>query len=191
MSPIPLVIQNATAFDGTGSPAAPADILIEDGRVTTVARAKQLQPPAGAEVVDATGKFVIPGLIDMHVHVELSGGDDALPAWLGAGVTTVRDVGGSPEGMLPLRDAIAGGEKVGPRVFSYGPLLDGVPLIFGNRPLSGGGPGDLTWAIEDLAAATSAVDRLLELGVDGFKLYAGLRPDLVRCSSTGSADACP
>lgn len=131
-------------------------------------------------MIDATGKFVIPGLIDMHVHVELSGGEEALPAWLGTGVTTVRDVGGSPQGMLPLRDAIARGEKVGPRIFSYGPLLEGMPPVFGARPLTGSGPGDLAWNHETPAQAEASVDDLLARGVDGFKLYAGLRPDLVK-----------
>lgn len=179
--PAPLLIRNATLFDGTSSSATPAtSILVEDGRVSAVAPAAQLQPPAGADVLEAAGKYVIPGLIDMHVHVELSGGDDALLAWLGTGVTTIRDVGGSPEGLLPLRDAVAAGRKTGPRIFSYGPLLDGVPPIFGNRPLTGTGPGQLTWIIEDAGKAVAAVDDLLARGVDGFKLYAGLRPDLVK-----------
>lgn len=176
-----MLIQNATVFDGTGAPARPAtNILIRDGRIAAVAPAAQLPAPDGADIIDGTGKFVIPGLIDMHVHVELSGGEEGLPIWLGAGVTTIRDVGGSPEGMLPLRDAIAAGNKVGPRIYSYGPLLDGVPSIFGNRPLAGGGPADLTWIIEDAARAQAAVDDLVARGVDGFKLYAGLRPDLVK-----------
>lgn len=179
--PAPLLIQNATVFDGASGKATPAtSVLVHDGRVSAVDSAATLAAPDGAEVIDATGKFVIPGLIDMHVHVELSGGDDALPAWLGAGVTTIRDVGGSPEGLLPTRDAIAAGTKAGPRIFSYGPLLDGVPPIFGSRPLTGTGPGQLTWIIEDAAQAVSAVDDLLARGVDGFKLYAGLRPDLVK-----------
>ncbi len=175
------LVHNATVFDGITGAAAPAtSVLIEDGRIAAVAPAAQLRSVDAAEVIEATGKFIIPGLIDMHVHVELSGGEDALPAWLGTGVTTIRDVGGSPEGLLPLRDAIARGDRTGPRIFSYGPLLDGVPPIFGNRPLTGGGPGDLTWIIEDAARAEAAVDDLLGRGVDGFKLYAGLRPDLVK-----------
>lgn len=179
--PSPLFIHNANLFDGASGQLRPAtSILIEDGRISAIAPSATMTAPAGVEILDAGGKFVVPGLIDMHVHVELSGGDDALPAWLGAGVTTIRDVGGSPEGLLPLRDAIAAGERTGPRIFSYGPLLDGVPPIFGNRPLTGTGPGDLTWIIEDAAGATAAVDDLLARGVDGFKLYAGLRPDLVK-----------
>ncbi|MGE0599338.1 MAG: amidohydrolase family protein [Dehalococcoidia bacterium] len=176
-----ILIKNATLFDGTGAPAAPAtSILIQDGRVAAVAPTSQLDAAEGATDIDASGKFVIPGLIDMHIHVELCGGREALPIWLGTGVTTIRDVGGSPEGMLPLRDEVEAGKQVGPRIYSYGPLLDGVPSIFGNRPLNGGGPGDLTWVIEDAAKAEAAVDDLLARGVDGFKLYAGLRPDLVK-----------
>ncbi len=175
------LITNATLFDGTGAAATPAtSILIRDGRIEAVAPTAQLGETSGATVIDAAGKFVIPGLIDMHIHVELCGGRAGLPIWLGAGVTTIRDVGGSPEGMLPLRDEVAAGKQVGPRIFSYGPLLDGVPSIFGARPLSGGGPGDLTWVIDDAAKAQAAVDDLLNRGVDGFKLYAGLRPDLLK-----------
>ncbi|MEO8541636.1 MAG: hydrolase, partial [bacterium] len=129
--PRPLFIQNATLFDGASANSLPAtSILISEGRIAAVGSAAQLVAPDGAEVIDGTGKFVIPGLIDMHVHVELSGGEDALAAWLGTGVTTIRDVGASPEGLLPLRDAVAAGDQVGPRIFSYGPLLDGVPPIF-------------------------------------------------------------
>jgi hypothetical protein len=179
--PQPLFVRGATLIDGTDhSPRPATSVLIEDGRVTSVGPSAQLEPPPGAEFIDGTGKFVIPGLIDMHIHVELCGGREGLPIWLGAGITTIRDVGGSPEGMLPLRDEVAAGTQVGPRIFSYGPLLDGVPSIFGNRPLAGTGPGDLTWVIDDAARAEAAVDELLARGVDGFKLYAGLRPDLVR-----------
>jgi hypothetical protein len=179
--PTTLFIQDATVFDGTRPTPMPAtSVLIEDGRCAAIAPSRELRPPPNAEVIDARGKFAIPGLIDMHVHVQLSGGEDALAAWLGTGVTTIRDVGGSPEGLLPLRDAVAAGTKTGPRIFSYGPLLDGVPAIFGNRPLTGSGPGDLTWIVEDESRARAAADDLLARGVDGFKLYAGLRPPLVK-----------
>jgi imidazolonepropionase-like amidohydrolase len=176
-----VVIENGTLFDGTGAPMRPAtSVLIEGQRVKAVAPSTQLQPPPGARVIDATGKWLIPGLIDMHIHVMLSGGEDALYAWLGTGITTVRDVGGAPEVLLPLRDAVARGEKTGPRIVSYGPLLDGSPSIFGGRrgPTLPGA-GEITWVLEDVAAAERACDDLLARGVDGFKMYAGLRPDLI------------
>jgi len=186
MNDRPLLIRNATVFDGTGSAPQPAtSVLVEAGRVTVVAPASQLAAPDGADVIDGTGRFVMPGLIDMHVHVELSGGEDALPAWLGTGVTSVRDVGGAPANLVPLRDAINAGEKVGPRVFTYGPLLDGIPAIFGRAagalaPRGGTEADSLTWLIPDAATAERAVEDLIGRGVDGFKLYAGLRPDLLR-----------
>jgi hypothetical protein len=115
--PQPLFVRGATLIDGTDhSPRPATSVLIEDGRVTSVGPSAQLEPPPGAEFIDGTGKFVIPGLIDMHIHVELCGGREGLPIWLGAGITTIRDVGGSPEGMLPLRDEVAAGTQVGPRI---------------------------------------------------------------------------
>lgn len=177
----PMLIEHATVLDGTGAPAAKAtSVLIEDGRIKAVAPAAEVQPPAGAQVIDARGKWLIPGLIDMHVHVMLSGGEDALFAWLGTGITTVRDVGGAPGVLLPLRDAVAAGTKTGPRIFSYGPMLDGSPSIFGGRRGSMlPGVSELTWVLEDEAGAEAACEDLLGRGVDGFKLYAGLRPNIL------------
>jgi imidazolonepropionase-like amidohydrolase len=176
-----ILIKSGTLFDGTGAASRPSmSVLIENGLVKTVAPSAELAEAAGARVIDATGKWLIPGLIDMHIHVMLSGGEDALYAWLGTGITSVRDVGGAPEVLLPLRDAVAAGDKTGPRIFSYGPLLDGSPSIFGGRrgPTLPGA-SELTWVLEDAAAVERACDDLLARGVDGFKMYAGLRPDLI------------
>jgi imidazolonepropionase-like amidohydrolase len=176
-----VLIENGTLFDGTGAPPRPGiSVLVEGQRIAAVAPAGQLQGPPGARIIDASGKWLIPGLIDMHIHVMLSGGEDALYAWLGTGITTVRDVGGAPEVLLPLRDAVDRGEKTGPRIVSYGPLLDGSPSIFGaRRGPTLPGAGEITWVLEDVAAAERACDDLLARGVDGFKMYAGLRPDLI------------
>ena len=128
-----LVFTGVTLIDGSGAPARPStSVVVEGDRITQIAPSSAVQPPAGATVVDGRGAFLIPGLIDMHVHVALVG-EEALPLWLGTGVTTVRDVGGDIERLLPLRDAIARGERVGPRVLSYGPMLDGTPSIFERR----------------------------------------------------------
>jgi imidazolonepropionase-like amidohydrolase len=176
-----VLIENGTLFDGTGAPPrSGTSVLVEGQRIAAVAPAGQLQGPPGVRIIDASGKWLIPGLIDMHIHVMLSGGEDALYAWLGAGITTVRDVGGAPEVLLPLRDAVDRGEKTGPRIVSYGPLLDGSPSIFGaRRGPTLPGAGEITWVLEDVAAAERACDDLLARGVDGFKMYAGLRPDLI------------
>ncbi len=158
-----LIIQNATLFDATGAPPRSSmSVLVEGERIAAVAPSAQLTPPPGAAVIDATGKFLIPGLIDMHVHVALSGGEDALLGWLGAGITTIRDVGGDVDVLLPLRDAVARGEKPGPRIVSYGPMLDGFPTIFGGRQAGVGLPvSSLTRVLESVEAAEAACEELL------------------------------
>jgi imidazolonepropionase-like amidohydrolase len=176
-----ILIENATLIDGTGAAARPSSsVLLESGRIAAVASSAELKAPPGAEVLDASGKWLIPGLVDMHVHVMLSGGEDALYAWLGAGITTIRDVGGAPDTLFPLREAVAAGAKVGPRIVSYGPMLDGSPAIFSaRRGPTLPGATDLTWVLENEADVNRACDDLLAQGVEGFKLYAGLRPDLL------------
>jgi imidazolonepropionase-like amidohydrolase len=165
-----LLIEDVTLIDGTGAPARPASSLLIDGdRIARVAPAGALEAPAGIERIDGRGRWLLPGLIDMHVHVALVG-EEALPLWLGSGITSVRDLGGEIETLLPLRDAVARGEQIGPRILSYGPMLDGDPPIFA------GGFGNLTWINRTVADGEAAIDRLLAAGVDGIKLYAGLRP---------------
>jgi imidazolonepropionase-like amidohydrolase len=179
-----VVIENVTLIDGTGAAARPGStVVVEGDRISAVQPAGgSSELPAGAERIDGRGKWLLPGLIDMHVHVALVG-EEALPLWLGTGVTTVRDVGGDISVLLPLRDAVNRGERLGPRVLSYGPMLDGDPSIFAG--VAGSGPpqrnqlSDITWINRTIAEGEASIDRLLEAGVDGIKLYAGLRPDLL------------
>jgi imidazolonepropionase-like amidohydrolase len=180
-TPRPLVIQNGSLLDGTGAPQRPATtVVIEGERITAVGPANQVPAPPNAEVVDATGKWLIPGLIDMHVHVSLSGGEDAILEWLAMGVTTVRDVGGDVDVLVPLRDALARGERDGCRIVTYGPMLDGSPPIFAGRRNALLPVNQQTRVLETAEQAEAACEELLARGVEGFKLYAGLRPDLVQ-----------
>ncbi len=171
-----LAVVNARLWDGTGRPPQEgATVVVEDGRIT--AAGPGVPAPERIARLDAGGRFVMPGLIDMHVHVLLSGGESSLPAFLGAGVTTVRDVGGAPDVLLPLRTALAAGKRTGPRLFTYGPLLDGDPPIFP----AGTGVGVIVHPqpLRTPEEGVAAVRALIARGVDGLKLYAGLRPDLV------------
>ena len=114
--PEPLVIRNVRIIDGTGAPAsAPRDLLIERGRIARIAAAGSVA--AGSRrVVDAAGRFAIPGLMDLHAHVYRP---DLLPGFLSFGVTLVRDQGSSMAPLVAHADAIAAGVVPGPRV-SYG-----------------------------------------------------------------------
>jgi hypothetical protein len=165
-----LAIVGGRVWDATRSaPLEGATVLIEDGRIASVSMEA---PPSGVEQIDARGQFVMPGLVDMHVHVQLCG-EDSLYSFLGTGITSVRDVGSDIDDSLPMREALASGERVGPRLFVYGPLLDGEPSVLR------GALGGITRVHATVEEGVASVEELIERGVDGLKLYAGLRPDLV------------
>jgi len=98
------------------------DVLLEDGRVAEVTSGGVASPPAGTEIIDARGMWIVPGLIDMHVHYH--------PGWMDAlflrhGVTTVRDVGSGLDSILELREDSRAPGVARPRIFACGPLIDG------------------------------------------------------------------
>ena len=112
----PMLIRNVRIIDGTGGPiTAPRDILIEQGRIKRIAPAGSLAAGA-ARVLDAGGRVVIPGLMDLHAHVYRP---DLLPGYLYFGVTTVRDQGASMAPMVAYAEVMAAGVLPGPRV-GYG-----------------------------------------------------------------------
>jgi Tol biopolymer transport system component len=112
----PMVIRNARIIDGTGARATPPrDLFIERGRIARIAPAGTLAAGT-AQVLDAGGKWLIPGLIDLHAHEYRP---DLMPGFPRFGVTTIRDQG-SPIGPLAAyADAVAAGHLAGPRV-DYG-----------------------------------------------------------------------
>jgi len=110
------LIRNVRIIDGNGGPVtSPRDILVERGRIKSIAPAGSLQTN-GARVLDAAGRVVIPGLIDLHAH---SYRPDLLPGFLYFGVTTIRDQGSSMAPLVAYADAIAAGVLPGPRI-GYG-----------------------------------------------------------------------
>jgi len=111
----PVLIRNARIVDGKGNAAtAPSDILIERGRIARIAAGGTIT--SSATTIDATGKFVMPGLMDLHAHIYRN---DLLPAALYFGVTTVRDQGSSMGPLVAHADGIAAGVTTGPRI-AYG-----------------------------------------------------------------------
>ena len=112
----PALIRNVRIIDGTGAPiTAPRDILIENGRIKRIAASGSLST-TGSQVIDAGGRTVIPGLIDLHAHTYRP---DLLQGFVYFGVTTIRDQGASMAPLAAYADAIAAGLLPGPRV-AYG-----------------------------------------------------------------------
>lgn len=115
-TPEPVLLRNARIIDGTGASATPPrDILVEGGRFARIAPAGEIQADE-RRVLDVAGRFVIPGLMDLHAHEYVP---DLLPAYLYFGVTTTRDQGSAIAPLVGWGEAIAAGAFDGPRL-GYG-----------------------------------------------------------------------
>lgn len=166
---VDLLITNATLVDVLSGSLQPGKLIaISADTIRIVADASMENEYEAMEIMDAGGKYVMPGLWDMHVHFR--GGDslinenkDLLPLFLAFGVTTVRDAGGdiTPE-VLRWRSQIRSGDMVGPAIFTSGPKLDGPNPAW---------PGSIK--IETLEDVATALDSLELLGVDYVKTYDG------------------
>ena len=161
-----LAITGVTLIDGTGGPArANQTVIVRGDRIAAVGSAAQLRAPGGARVIDGRGKTLIPGLWDMHTHV-LAWGAKAFPLLLANGVTTVREAGSAPpEAAIGMRDKVARGEVLGPRMLVAGPTLDAEFIRQG--PWAAG-----RWAVGTPEEGRRAVDSLKKLGVDFIKVHS-------------------
>jgi imidazolonepropionase-like amidohydrolase len=168
----PLVFTHVTVIDATGKPAQPDMTVVMTGeRITALGRTGRIKIPQGAEVVDASGKFLIPGLCDMHIHLTITpeqavSREVILPMLVAYGVTSVRDMGGDWQRLQQLRQEIASGKLIGPRIIAPGPFVDGPqPPSASVRPVS------------NEAEARQAVRALQAQGVDFIKVQSGLTLD--------------
>lgn len=155
------LLQNVTLIDGTGRAPEQASILIRGRTIKSIVHAGEALPKADV-VRDLAGHWVIPGLIDVHVHIGASGGSGASPAEytpqqfeknlegdLLCGVTTVRSLADSDEAVFDWRDRSARGDLVAPRILAAGPAFTA----------TGGHPVELfSFSQELVAACTRQVD---------------------------------
>jgi imidazolonepropionase-like amidohydrolase len=161
----PLVFRHATVFDAERAVMVPRTTVVVTGnRITAVGPDGSIPEPAGATVVDASGKSLLPGLWDMHVHV---GDDDGL-FHLAAGVTSVRDLANDTDELLARRKKFDAGTLIGPRVI-LGGFMDG--------PGPFAGPTKVLVATPEEARA--AVDKYASLGYEQIKVYSSIKPELI------------
>ncbi len=156
----------ATVIDGTGKPPIPnATVVTADGKIVAVGPSKKVKVPAGAQRIDVTGKYIIPGLWDMHAHYEQV---EWGPIYLAAGVTTVRDVGNEYDFITQVRDAVNSGKALGPHM-----LLAGI--VDGDGPYAIG-----ITRVNSPADAQMWVTRYHDSGFQQIKIYSSVKPDNVK-----------
>jgi cytosine/adenosine deaminase-related metal-dependent hydrolase len=134
--PTRLVVRNATIVDGNGTPArGPFDIVLDGNTITQLVPldpvaagrggGRRAQVAPGTAEIDATGKYVLPGLINAHAHLQDERAGVAQPIeyelkiWLASGITTIRDVGSDSKKALAWREESARGTLAAPRIFVY------------------------------------------------------------------------
>jgi imidazolonepropionase-like amidohydrolase len=162
----PLAFVGATVIDGTGRPPIRnATVITSGGRIVSVGPAAQVNIPEEAARIDVSGKYIIPGLWDMHAHYEQV---EWGAIYLAAGVTTVRDVGNEFEFITAVRDALNNGHALGPRM-----LLAGV--VDGEGPLALG-----VARVNSPADAQTWVQRYHDAGFQQMKIYSSVTSDNVK-----------
>jgi len=151
------VVNGTTMHDAT--------ILIENGTIKKVGKTGEIKIPAGAKVIDAMGKTILPGLWDMHAHFEQA---EWGPAYLAVGATTVRDCGNEFEYINAVKKAIDGGKGIGPLILKAG-ILDG------------SGPYGLGIVKADTKEEViKNVDRYYNNGFVQIKIYSSVKPAMVK-----------
>jgi imidazolonepropionase-like amidohydrolase len=163
----PVVFKNANVVDvETGKLLTGTTVLVADGRIVSVSTAV----PAllvGTRSIDATGKYLIPGLWDMHVHAAFPGTDSQfLPLLVANGVTGIREMFSRLDWVDSARARVRRGAFPGPRMVASGHILDGQPPIW---------PGSV--AVRTGEEARRAVDSLIAGGADFIKVYSRLSPE--------------
>ena len=183
----PALISNVRVIDGLGNDAVGnQDILIVDGKIKSIAAGGTLIAPDGAITIDGKGLTAMPGLIDMHVHINGSWANGTLPEeefqptyddWgvqrslsghLYAGVTTILDVGAEePDWVVKTRDRINSGDLFGPRTFVVGAVWTQSPSGWG---------GDAPTYVTDLESIPEKMQWYVDNDIPIIKLYTGLSP---------------
>lgn len=166
-----LVIANVSVFDArTLQHRRGQSVLVRGSRISAIGPAAFFATPEGARVIDGTGKYLIPGLIDVHMHMteilRFAGltGEEVLPTYLRYGVTTVRSTGDLPKRQQELRRVSASRPGEYPRLFAGSPLIDGEPAYHPSY----------SKVLTDVAEVRPFVAEMKALDIDTLKLYIGV-----------------
>ena len=164
--PTSLAFTHVTIIDMTGTlPKSDMTVVVTGNRITALGQTGKIRIPKEAQIINATGKFLIPGLWDMHFHLKES--ERTFPLFIANGVTGVRNTGGDFQKLFEWREAVASGRLLGPRIVACGPVIDGP------NPAN----PDHAIPVSNAEEGREAVDFLKRNGADFVKVYDGIPRD--------------
>jgi hypothetical protein len=162
-----LAVVHVTVINpGSGKPQTDMTVIISGGQIVSVSSSAKSQVPKSAQIVNGTGKFLMPALWDMHVHFRDAQRD--LKMYVANGVLGIRNMGGAASEAYPLRNRVAKGELLGPKIVASGAIVDG-PDSFSNP--------QFTVSVTTPDEAREAVRAHKKEGADFIKVYDGLSHD--------------
>jgi imidazolonepropionase-like amidohydrolase len=188
-----ILLKNATIIDGDAA-VKPyrGSVLIKDGLIQTIFKDRQPEAKADMQVIDCSRKFIVPGLIDAHVHLATGNLDDWKKASLTRdsiagnllrhGITTVRDMAGYAPFLAEYKTAVASGKIQGPDIFYAAQFAGpGYFEMMGRGSKDRKGQGTTPWfrAISNKKGIKGAISDAKKAGVTGIKLYASLSKELI------------
>jgi imidazolonepropionase-like amidohydrolase len=180
-SPTALVLRGGTLVDVASGKEIPDSTIVMRGERIEQVGSGNVAIPDGAQIIDAKGKWIIPGLIDSHAHAE-NPDETPFSLYLANGVTTIRNPGGNITVLRLTRERLMRGELIGPRLFFSGPLLDGIPPVW----------PDMSLLVDTPQRARSAVNFLADQGVDFVKVYNNVKePELKAIIETAKERGLP
>lgn len=168
MKPSGLLLRNGHVLDQAFTDFSRSDVLIEGGQIAEIGTDIEVNESSCVSVIDAEGKYLIPGLVDFHVHtgVEYS---DHLELFLRHGITLVRDVGSDLNEAARLRSEIRDASRLGPRIVSYGELVDGENPRW----------PEISVVPRDRNQLEEHIQRCRKRGLEGVKFYHKLQAELL------------
>ena len=188
---IPLAITHVTIVNPQGPPQQDMTVVVSSGMIEWIGKSADPKRPAHPDEsqLDARGKFLIPGLWDMHTHVAGISADPAwsknvlLPLLIANGITGIRDMGGDLRALQEWRREIASGAMLGPQIVAAGPMLVPAP-----SPGKAKSTDPSIFQIGDPAEARSAVDQLQQQGADFIKVIQLSREDYFAVAEESKKD---
>lgn len=170
-----IAISNVTVIDAASGERPGQTVLVDGDRIVAVGASNSISFSGADEAIDGSGKFLIPGLWDMHVHLTF---DERFTAtmpemFIRYGITSVRDTGGLMEKLAPVVERMRAPGAVAPRVFFSGPLLDGATVVY-----DGIDAPEIGVPNPQAGTARTRVAELKSQGVDFIKIYEMVSPEV-------------